>query len=74
VFSFQAPTSSTAASSGTSEVCTQEGFARDPNDLGIFYQCEKSGDKFIIYRFECPAGLIFDISLNVCNWKYLVKN
>jgi chitinase len=74
MLSFQAPTTSTSASSDTSTVCTQEGFVRDPNDLGVFYRCVKDGGQFTVFRFECPAGLVFDTSANVCNWKYAVAN
>jgi hypothetical protein len=71
---FQAPAASTGASSDASQLCTQEGFIRDPNDLWVFYRCLEFFGKFMAYRFECPAELIFDTSLNVCNWKYAVKN
>jgi hypothetical protein len=72
---FQAPATSTGASSDPSQLCTQEGYVRDPNDWQVFYQCQKvSGGKFIAHRFTCAAGLVFDTSLNVCNWKYAVTN
>lgn len=68
--SFQDP----AASSDPSQLCTHEGFVRDPNDLRVFYQCVKMSGKFIAFRLECPTGLVFDTLTNVCNWKELVQN
>merc|ERR1719348_1689947 len=40
-----------------------------PTDCGLFYQC--NGDIPIL--MECPDGLYFDPSLNVCNWPDLVN-
>jgi hypothetical protein len=71
---FQAPAASTGASSDPSRLCTREGFVRDPNDLRVFYQCLKASGKFVAHRLECPEGLAFDTSLNVCNWIDAVAN
>jgi Chitin binding Peritrophin-A domain. len=51
-----------------SQLCTEDGYIRDPSDQGVFYQCQKVGDVFIAHRKECPAGLVFDTSINVCSW------
>jgi hypothetical protein len=51
-----------------SKLCTKEGFIIDPCDPRVFYMCKRFWDIFIAYRFECGADLIFDTSLNVCNW------
>jgi hypothetical protein len=74
MLSFQAPTASTGASSDPSHLCTREGYVRDPNDFRVFYQCLKVSGKFIVHRLECPAGLVFDTSVNVCNWIAAVAN
>ena len=47
---------------------THGGYSRDPCDPRVFYQCIRYNGGFIAYRFECAAGLVFDPSLNVCNW------
>ncbi|PNF19362.1 Acidic mammalian chitinase [Cryptotermes secundus] len=68
------PAASTSAPSDPSQLCTREGFIRDPYDLRVFYQCLKASGKLVAHRLECPKGLIFDTSLNVCNWIDAVAN
>jgi len=51
-----------------SKLCTKEGFIIDPCDPRVFYMCKQFWDIFIAYRFECGADLVFDTTLNVCNW------
>jgi hypothetical protein len=75
VVSFQPPVAPTDGdSSDPSKLCTREGFVRDPNDWKVFYQCLKLHEDFVAFRFDCPAGLLFDNSTNVCNWAYAVQN
>jgi hypothetical protein len=74
MLSFQTPAASTGASSDLSQLCTREGFVADPNDRGVFYQCHEVSGKLIAYRLQCPEGLVFDTSLNVCNWKDAAAN
>ncbi|XP_076759553.1 chitinase-3-like protein 1 isoform X1 [Xylocopa sonorina] len=50
-------------------VCTHEGYVRDPKDCSIFYYCRKLGGKYEISTFHCPAGLVFDLLFNGCNYK-----
>lgn len=57
-----------------SKLCTQGGYVGDPCDLQVFYQCIQYTGGFRAYRFECADGLVFDPSLNVCNWPYNVPN
>jgi len=45
-----------------------EPYVPHPTDCSLFYQC--NGDIPIL--MECPDGLYFDPSLNVCNWPDLV--
>lgn len=62
--------STTSGSSGSGE-CTEEGFHRDPNDCSKFYRCvdfQGDGQSFTRYDFDCPEGLVFDESNDVCNW------
>lgn len=71
------PTSSTTAlpsSTPSDSVCTQEGFVRDRKDCSIFYYCQKAYNKYLINRFHCPSGLVFDTSFNGCNYKYNVPD
>jgi len=52
-----------------SRLCTTHmGYVIDPCDPRIFYQCIQYTGGFRAYRFECADGLVFDPSLNVCNW------
>ncbi|GIY83676.1 hypothetical protein CDAR_171171 [Caerostris darwini] len=51
--------------------CQEEGFHRDPNDCNKFYRCvdfKGDGKSFTKYDFECPEGLVFDETNDVCNW------
>jgi hypothetical protein len=57
-----------------SRLCTNEGYVRDPCNWQVFFQCKRNNGVFTVYRFECPAGLVFDPSLNVCNWPDNVPN
>jgi chitinase len=75
VVSFQSPDAPAGGdSSDPSKLCTKEGYVRDPNDQRIFYQCRKFSEGFTATRLECPPGLVFDLSVNVCNWADAVKN
>lgn len=72
---FQPPDAPTdSGSSDPPKLCTEEGYVRDPNDKRIFYQCHKFSGDFTAFRFECALGLVFDISINVCNWASAVKD
>ncbi|KAI4468381.1 chitinase [Holotrichia oblita] len=53
-------------------VCTAAGYARDPETCTVFYQCVAHQGSYVVYPFNCPAGLYFDLSSNVCNWPALV--
>ncbi|XP_043581613.1 chitinase-3-like protein 1 [Bombus pyrosoma] len=71
------PTSSTTAlpsSTPSDSICTQEGFVRDPKDCSIFYYCQQAYNKYLINRFHCPSGLVFDTSFNGCNYRYNVPD
>jgi hypothetical protein len=75
VVSFQPPDVPTSGdSSDPSKLCTEEGYVRDPTNKQIFYWCEKLSEGFDASPFECPAGLVFDISIDVCNWASAVEN
>ena len=54
----------------TSVECPEAGapFVPHPTNCSLYYQC--NGDLPIL--MECPDGLFFDTSLNVCNWPDLV--
>ncbi|KAM7311093.1 collagen alpha-1(I) chain [Ixodes scapularis] len=48
-----------------------QGFFRNPSDCHRFYRCvdlSSEGKGFVVYEFDCPAGLVFDERFSVCNW------
>ncbi|KAK9730328.1 Glycosyl hydrolases family 18 [Popillia japonica] len=55
-------------------ICTGVGYARDPVTCTVFYQCVAYRGSYIAYPLNCPSGLYFDLSSNVCNWPYLVPD
>ncbi|XP_020296290.1 chitinase-3-like protein 1 isoform X1 [Pseudomyrmex gracilis] len=55
-----------------SSICKKEGYVRDEEDCGIFYQCLNINSVYQIQRFNCPNGLAFDPQINSCNYKNLV--
>ena len=64
--------SSTTPSSSPIFVCTHEGYVRDSNDCSIFYYCQKVNGKYVANKFYCPYSLVFDTTINGCNYKYNV--
>ncbi|EEC10176.1 chitin binding peritrophin-A, putative, partial [Ixodes scapularis] len=51
--------------------CPSQGFFRNPSDCHRFYRCvdlSSEGKGFVVYEFDCPAGLVFDERFSVCNW------
>ncbi|CAN8002848.1 unnamed protein product, partial [Ixodes hexagonus] len=51
--------------------CPSQGFFRNPQDCHRFYRCvdlSENGKGFVVYEFDCPAGLVFDERVSVCNW------
>ena len=52
----------------TASICHAEGFFRYPNDCKRFYRCvdySHDGLDFSIFHFMCPAGTIFDETVQV---------
>lgn len=42
-----------------------------PRSCGRFYRCVKFNqlsDEFNVFEFDCPAGLVFDSTVEVCVW------
>lgn len=62
--------SGAGSGSGSSEQinCSSEGLFRHPADCSKFYRCEASGNQFTTYQFSCTGGLIFDESIQGCNY------
>lgn len=54
-------------------VCTTEGYVRDPQDCGVFYNCQIINGAYNPVRFSCPAGLAFDTKTTTCNYKDQVE-
>jgi len=56
------------------QLCTQEGFFRNPEDCSKFYRCVdlwQNSRHLTVYNFDCPAGTVFDETVSVCNWPHL---
>lgn len=66
------PLTTTPSSSSPIFGCTHEGYVRDPKDCSIFYYCQKINDKYMANKFYCPYSLVFDTTINGCNYKYNV--
>ncbi|XP_043526629.1 chitinase-3-like protein 1 [Frieseomelitta varia] len=69
------PSTTTPSSSSSSSpifVCTHEGYVRDLKNCSIFYYCQKVNDKYVANKFYCPYSLVFDTTINGCNYKYNV--
>lgn len=56
-----------------SGVCTRSGYVRDPSNCQVFYYCDNVNGQYSISQFNCPAGTVFDTSLNVCNYPDAVQ-
>ena len=50
-------------------ICPKDGLFKDPARCDKFYQCANG----IAYSQPCPSGLLFDVSLLVCNWPASVQ-
>ncbi|XP_045526846.1 serine-rich adhesin for platelets [Pieris brassicae] len=49
--------------------CDGEGFRPDQEDCTIYYRCVKANnDKYNTFRFQCPAGTVFDTYRGICNY------
>lgn len=62
---------------GKGQVCTREGFFRNPDDCSKFYRCIdlwQNGQRFGIFNFNCPVGTVFDENYMVCNWAFLAPS
>lgn len=53
---------------GNSDKCTEEGFFQSKKDCHKFYRCVQQGSQLTKFNFDCPAGLVFDETISVCNW------
>ncbi|KOX77106.1 Chitotriosidase-1 [Melipona quadrifasciata] len=73
-----APSTTTSSSittpSSPHEVCTHEGYVRDPKDCSIFYYCQKMNGEYLATKFYCPDNLVFDLMIDNCNYKYNVPD
>ncbi|CAN8002275.1 unnamed protein product [Ixodes hexagonus] len=51
--------------------CTRPGHFRHPRDCSKFFRCVKYDSRvhdYTVFLFDCPAGLVFDDRIEVCNW------
>ncbi|VEN58841.1 unnamed protein product [Callosobruchus maculatus] len=71
-------TSASSTTSGSTSIpsglCPGKGFFRDPEDCQVFYHCPKAGVPLSEYKFVCAEKLLFDNSIESCNWAELVKD
>lgn len=72
-------TSSTTSRASTVSNAHQTCFNGEGYYADVAANCEKyyfcqsiSSNDFSVYTFNCPAGLLFDQNLNICNWANLV--
>lgn len=45
--------------------CDRDGFFRNPNNCHKFIRCSEGKT----FKFDCPAGLVFNESLEICDWE-----
>ncbi|KAL2743966.1 chitinase-3-like protein 1 isoform X1 [Vespula maculifrons] len=50
------------------DICTREGFIRDPKDCSKFYHCRLVDGHYLVSKFQCPDGLVFDPAILNCNY------
>lgn len=71
------PTTPTATTKPTSppskDICNREGYVRDPNDCSKFYYCLRVKDHYVVSKFQCPDGLVFDPAILTCNYPAAVQ-
>ena len=54
----------------SNEVCEgEEGFHRDPEDCGHFFNCISFDGELMALEGHCDEGLAFDLGLQTCNWE-----
>ena len=64
---------STSSSSSSEFKCTQDGLYAAPM-CTKYYQCISTNTPSAFKILSaCPSGLLFDNTLKICNWAYLVK-
>ncbi|KAJ8871793.1 hypothetical protein PR048_028133 [Dryococelus australis] len=68
-----APPPDSPPSSQASSLCSSEDFVRDPDDCHVFYRCQLVNGAFVAHKFVCPAELVFDTTLNICNYAWAVR-
>ncbi|KAL2712674.1 acidic mammalian chitinase-like isoform X1 [Vespula squamosa] len=68
------PSKTTKSTSPPSkDICTREGFIRDPNDCSKFYHCRLVDGHYLVSKFQCPDGLVFDPTILSCNYQDKVQ-
>ena len=45
--------------------CEKDGFFRNPSNCHKFIRCAEGR----LFKFDCPAGLVFNESLEICDWE-----
>lgn len=45
--------------------CERDGFFRNPSNCHKFIRCAEGR----LFKFDCPAGLVFNESLEICDWE-----
>ena len=52
----------------SSDICTQPGYVRDPNDCSVYYLCEFVDGSFVNMRYECPISFCFNPVIAACDF------
>ncbi|KAJ8922936.1 hypothetical protein NQ315_001481 [Exocentrus adspersus] len=57
--------------------CSRQGYYVHPRSCNRFYRCVKFDqlvEDFNVFEFDCPAGLAFDETVEVCVWPGSLRN
>ncbi|OQR74193.1 hypothetical protein BIW11_09234 [Tropilaelaps mercedesae] len=57
--------------------CTGNGFIRSSTNCSLFYRCTRINnhtEEFATHLFSCPPGLVFDYTIDACNYDYVVTD
>lgn len=77
VFECRNPLPSKRDAAFASKSCSGDGFIRSSANCSLFYRCTKVNshtEDFTAHLFSCPPGLVFDYTLDACNYDYLVND
>merc|ERR1740128_348577 len=53
--------------------CTTPGSFPDKTDCSRFFTCNDIGGKLVGFTFDCPPGLLFNSTAQLCDWPERVE-